>query len=373
MLFFFKQQSPEIKLNYIDGHYTLPNAEYIEEGYTAFDEYDGDISDKVERFVENGIVTYVVADSSGNTVSIERDIYYNDPIPPEIKLNGNSEITLYQNSKYEEPGVTVTDNCDPNIADKVVINGTVDTGKIGTYTLEYVVQDNYGNEARITRTVNIIQQPIDKLPVAPGKVIYLTFDDGPSLHTRRLLDVLDKYNVKATFFVVGNKGHNEILKEIVNRGHSIGIHSVTHTYSEIYASEEAFLNDLYTMQQIIEDETGIKTYLMRFPGGSSNTVSRRYCKGIMSRLTKKVEELGFRYFDWNVTSGDAGGATTKDDVYYNVLKGVLSCKNAVVLQHDTKGFSVDAVEDIIKWGLENNCVFAPLNMSSPTVHHGVNN
>jgi hypothetical protein len=111
--------------------------------------------------------------------------------------------------------------------------------------------------------------------------------------------------------------------------------------------------------------------LTRFPGGSSNTISANYNKGIMTRLTKKLPELGYQYFDWNVDSNDAGGAKDADEVFKNVTEGVAKRQNSVVLQHDTKSFSIDAVERIIAWGLCNGYTFAPLNHDSPTSHHGV--
>ena len=136
-------------------------------------------------------------------------------------------------------------------------------------------------------------------------MVYLTFDDGPSAYTAELLDVLDAYGAKATFFVVGSGGGN-MMRQIVKRGHSIGIHAVNHDYGKLYASPEAYFDDLMKMQSIIYDNTGVKTTLMRFPGGSSNLVSRHSCEGIMTFLTQAVQDAGFQYFDWNVYSGDAG-------------------------------------------------------------------
>ena len=112
--------------------------------------------------------------------------------------------------------------------------------------------------------------------------------------------------------------------------------------------------------------------LMRFPGGSSNTISS-FNPGIMTRLTKAVEEKGFRYFDWNVDSNDAGGARTASKVYSNVVSGIGDKKAAVVLMHDIKSYTIDAIEKIIVWGLDNGYTFLPLTADSPTCHHGVNN
>ena len=256
----------------------------------------------------------------------------------------------------------------------VTVSGTVNTYLAGTYTLTYTVVDAAGNTTTAERTVVVeaIKQPETVSP--GGKVIYLTFDDGPSRYTQQLLDVLAKYNAKATFFVV-NTGHSmkTLLNGIVDGGHGIGIHSVSHEYAEIYANEEAFFNDLYTMQGIIKDKTGVTTTMMRFPGGSSNSVSKKYNKGIMTRLTQAVQDQGFQYFDWNVSSGDAGGAKTADEVYNNVINGIGSKKTAGVLQHDIQKFSVEAVERILIWGLNNGYTFQALTPNSPTCHHPVNN
>ena len=208
--------------------------------------------------------------------------------------------------------------------------------------------------------------------VPEGAVVYLTFDDGPSAYTPRLLEILRKYNVKATFFVV-NTGNVDIIRDIVADGHAIGVHSTTHSYRDIYASDEAFFRDFETMHNIIYEKTGIQTTLMRFPGGSSNTVSATYCQGIMTRLAQKVTDYGLQYFDWNVNSLDAGGVQTSDEVFYHVSRGIANHRYSVVLQHDIYGYSVDAVEKIIQWGLEKGVTFLPLDPTSPTCHQRIAN
>jgi peptidoglycan/xylan/chitin deacetylase (PgdA/CDA1 family) len=148
---------------------------------------------------------------------------------------------------------------------------------------------------------------------------------------------------------------------------------VTHEFASIYASDEAYLDDLFGMQQIIYNYTGVTTTLMRFPGGSSNTVSS-FNPGIMTRMSQQVQAMGFKYFDWDVDSQDAGGANTAQQVKENVIAGIRQQRRyAIVLQHDIKSYSVEAVEAIIQWGLENGYVFLPLDPTSPTMHHGINN
>lgn len=213
------------------------------------------------------------------------------------------------------------------------------------------------------------QKDIEEIP--KDHVIYLTFDDGPGRDTRRLLDILDKYNVKATFFVV-NTSYSNVIAEEYKRGHSIGIHCNTHNYYSLYESDEAYFADFNAMYDEIVNQTGEGTCLLRFPGGSSNTVSC-FNPGIMTRLTEEVENRGFTYFDWNVSSGDAGQTIETQQVVENVINGVQKHKVSVVLQHDKKSFSVDAVEQIIIWGLENGYTFLPLTKDSPTCHHKIAN
>lgn len=369
-------QAPQIQLVADPEKFTFPNETYIEEGYTALDNCDGDITSTVLRSQTREEITYTVADSSGNCTTVTRPIVYNDPVPPVLVLNGDSEVSIGKGRQYREPGYTATDNCDGDITDRVTVTGNVDRTTPGNYTLTYTVKDSYENTVSVSRTVCVEKTPGDPIPapeviVPDGKVIYLTFDDGPGPRTPELLDILKKYNVKATFFVV-NTGYIGTIKRAAEEGHSIAIHTKTHNFRKIYASENAYYEDLYAMQDIITAHTGKVTTLLRFPGGSSNTISR-FNWGIMSRLTKSVVDNGFQYFDWNVDSNDAGGASTANEVFNNVINGVSKRQTSIVLQHDIKGFSIDAVERIICWGLENGYTFLPLDPTSPGCHHGVNN
>lgn len=366
-------QSPVIELVSDPEKYTLPGSDYEEEGFTAFDNYDGDLTEQVHRTVTKNAVIYTVRDSSGNLARVTRPIIYNDPVAPELKLAGDALMVIDVGNDYIEQGYTANDNCDGDVTGRVQITGGVDTFHAGKYILTYTVTDSYQNTASTTRTVFVKEREVSKIndPFAGSKFIYLTFDDGPGANTPRLLDVLQKYNVPATFFVV-NTGYISTIQRAANEGHTIAIHTTTHKFKQIYASEEAFFNDLYTMQDIIKQHTGQTAMLMRFPGGSSNTISS-FNDGIMSRLTKQVEEKGFTYFDWNVDSKDAGGAKTAKQVYNNVVSGIGDKENAVVLMHDIKSYTIDAIEKIIVWGLENGYTFRALTADSPTCHHRVNN
>lgn len=363
---------PEISLTKKEGYYVLPGQSYEEEGFSATDAHDGDLTKQVVVKQEQDKIIYTVKDQSGNITEISRTIPYDDPIAPEITLQGSASITVNKGTKFSDPGCKANDNVDGDITDRIQITGSVDTNKPGTYTIQYDVKDSYDNVSTVKRTV-VVKDIVNHATIVPsGKVIYLTFDDGPGPYTETLLDVLKKYNAKATFFVINGK-YNHVMKRIVNDGHAIGMHSVTHNYAQIYQSPEAFFKDLTGIQEIIYNQTGVRSTIMRFPGGSSNAVSKKYCKGIMTILTNEVISRGYQYFDWNVSSGDAGETTSTDKVVQNVINGVSGKQHAVVLQHDIKQFSVNAVEQILIWGLNHGYTFQALDMSSPTIHHGVNN
>lgn len=205
------------------------------------------------------------------------------------------------------------------------------------------------------------------------KIVYLTFDDGPGPYTEQLLDVLDRYGVKATFFVTNqNPGYQNLIGEIDRRGHTVALHTYSHDYS-IYKSETSYFKDLNKIKELCIAQTGKEPKIVRFPGGTSNTTSRKYCRGIMTTLAKSLGKQGYLYCDWNVTSGDAGGTSSESGVINNVIRGIKGKKISVVLQHDIKKFSVNAVDDIIKWGMANGYTFLPLTEDSPMIYHGINN
>lgn len=376
-------KAPEIQLITNPDYYTLPGDTYEEEGYVAIDNHDGDITDTVVRTETQGQVTYQVTDSSGNTTQAIRKIEYTDPIAPEVTLLGAPHIMLQVGTSYQEQGATALDNCDGDLTAQVAISGEVDTGKEGIYTVTYSVQDSFGNTGTAQRTIFVSKVPVvpglphtqyeDPLP-SNGKVIYMTFDDGPTEHTPKLLDILKKYNVKATFFVVYS-GNQEMLKRMVEEGHTVANHSATHNYALIYSSTAAYWNDLHISQARIEAATGIRSMIVRFPGGSSNSVSKEYCPGIMTELTRDLVNNGYRYFDWHVSSKDAGVAHTRDEVYYYSVSGIAERKESytVLLQHDITSFSVEAAEMIIQWGIANGYTFEPLTMESPYCQHRVLN
>jgi Predicted xylanase/chitin deacetylase len=205
------------------------------------------------------------------------------------------------------------------------------------------------------------------------KTIYLTFDDGPSPYTAKLLDVLDRYGAKATFFVTAqDPRYYDQIGRAYRAGHTIGVHTTSHNYNTIYSSEQAFFEDFFNMEEVIKQQTGSYTKIFRFPGGSSNTVSN-FNPGIMTRLTQAMNNMGYQFYDWNVYSGDAGETSKTTQIAKNIKEGCAEHKVSVVLQHDIKDYSVAAVESVLIWGRDNGYTFKALQLDSPAMHHGVNN
>lgn len=363
--------APVITLTEDPSEYWTPGTEYAEPGFVAYDDYDGDITHLVTVEQTENVVTYTVADSSGNRASAQRILKPADIISPQITLSGEQEIVVHLARPYEEPGFTATDDRDGDITHKVVVEGTVDSYTAGSYPITYTVTDSFGNTTSVVRTVKVEPAPLTEPVVPNGKVIYLTFDDGPSQYTPKLLEILRKYNVKATFFVV-NTQYIHLLPEMVADGHAIGVHTGSHVYQEIYADETAFFADFKIVHDQIYALTGQKTTIMRFPGGSSNVISN-FNPGIMTRLTQMVTDYGLQYFDWNVDSKDSGRSKTAQQVFQTVVAGIGDKTCSIVLQHDIHGYSVDAVERIIQWGLANGYQFLPLEPTSPNCHHTVRN
>ena len=365
---------PEIKLKGNDPEYVCPNKEYEEPGYTAIDEYDGELTDKVEKNIDKEKIIYTVKDNSGNVNKIIRNIHYEDITKPVISLKGNNEITIYEGNDYQEPGFTATDNCDGDLTKKVEVSSNVKTNNPGTYKIVYKVKDSNNNETQITRTITVKKWSIIR-PSQGGSgksIIYLTFDDGPSEGTTNIiLDILKEEGVKATFFVT-NFGPDYLIKREFDEGHTVALHTANHNYNYVYANEKNYFTDLNNVSNRVERITGTKSMIIRFPGGSSNTVSKRLNQGIMTRLTNQVKERGYHYFDWNVDSNDAAGAGT-NEVYTNVISTISPSRENIVLMHDVKTTTRDALRNIIRTAKQNGYTFQRITYDTVMITHGVNN
>lgn len=179
------------------------------------------------------------------------------------------------------------------------------------------------------------------------KVVYLTFDDGPSPVTGQILDILKEEDVKATFFVINTKDeYIPFMQRAVAEGHTIGVHSMSHSYKDIYRSVDAYLDDFTKCYNYIFDNTGVSPSIFRFPGGSVNNYNSHTRKAIAEEMLRR----GYIYFDWNVESGDSGKNISADTIYNNIIKGCKGKNRAVIIMHDAhnKSSTAQALAPVIK-------------------------
>ncbi len=291
-----------------------------------------------------------------------------DENPPVLNIVSDFKITQGVAEDIASK-ITVEDDFDPKPSFEL------DTSKLdiytpGTYTVVAKAHDRSGNSIDKAFEIEVLFNP-----EYAEKVVYLTFDDGPSDNTKEILDILKKYNVKATFFVTGHdQNHRDSIKRAYDEGHSIGLHSYTHDYSNIYSSTEAYFADLQAVSDMVEGITGKKSDIIRFPGGASNTISANYSKGIMSQLVKMVADKGYQYFDWNVSSGDAeGNNIPKDAIIESSCTDSMNHINLLFHDSSPKDTTVEALETIIQYYKEKGYQFHPLTKDSYVVHHGVQN
>ena len=196
-------------------------------------------------------------------------------------------------------------------------------------------------------------------------LVCLTFDDGPSRTTPAVLEALAAEEVPATFFVVANENNERylpLIRQAQQAGHEIALHSASHRYSDIYRSTDAFWADIELLRQRIApyaDAAAVSC--LRFPGGSTNTVSRKYGgDAIMQDLKAQAEAKGWRWVDWNVSAEDAAGKKlSAEEICRNVTRGSEGRDRCIVLMHDsaTTGTTAEALPAIIRWYKENGYAF----------------
>ena len=206
------------------------------------------------------------------------------------------------------------------------------------------------------------------------KVVYLTIDDGPSKNTQAVLDILDKYGCKATFFVTGiDPDHAYQIAEEYRRGHTVGMHTYTHDYAQVYASRDAYFADLDAIAAVVREQIGYVPCFVRFPGGSSNQISANYTTGIMSALVQDVQDAGYQYYDWNASTGD-GSDHTADELFAYACE-FDDFENVVLLCHDssTKQTTVEALPRIIEHYQALGYTFEAIDRTTFVPHHGVSN
>lgn len=373
-------EKPEIILKGEENLTIEVNTEYNDLGAIA-KHHNRDISNKI--IIENNVNSKVIGTYEVNfkvkvfftEISKKRFIKVVDTTKPSLELKGNRDVKIYEGTEFVEDGYVAIDNYDGDITDKVIVEKEPISDT--QFKMNYKISDSSNNEEVLYRVVEII--PIEKPEdINKNGVIYFTFDDGPSVDiTPHILDILKEEDVKATFFVINFEGpeKEDLIRRIVSEGHTIAIHGYSHEYKTIYANDEAFMNNVKSLEEKIFNLTGVDTKIIRFPGGSSNTVSKKYSEKIMSRLTQRVISEGYKYYDWNVTSGDSGDVKTSKAVYKNVTNKISKNRPNIVLMHDFSGNNktLDCLRDIIHYAKENEYTFEPINENTPVVIHKVNN
>ena len=229
------------------------------------------------------------------------------------------------------------------------------------------------DESPFSAAVSAFAGAAPETAAVPEKWVCLTFDDGPSRTTPDVLSALNAAGVHATFFVVAT-GYNEkylpLLTEASKAGHQIALHSASHEYSEIYESADAYWRDIDLLKERIAPYVDAESIrYLRFPGGSTNTVSRRYGgRGLMKQLKAEVEQKGFQWVDWNVCAEDAvGGKPSADSIYRNVVRETGEQTKCVVLMHDSSSTrtTAEALPDIIRWYADQGFAFLTVAEALP--------
>ena len=233
------------------------------------------------------------------------------------------------------------------------------------------LSSNYKEPASVSDATESDAATDEDASVSNGKKVYLTFDDGPSIYTDEILDILEANNVKATFFVVyyDNEDLWPAYKRIVEDGHTLAMHSYTHIYREIYADEESFKKDVDDIHDFLYDLTGYDCKYYRFPGGSSNNVSNVD----MQLCMKYLDEKGITYFDWNSLSGDAdGNYHTGSELNANILRYVRCNEgDSIVLMHDLsdRHYTVEGLQELIDTLKAEGYEICPIDENTPLIQH----
>ena len=277
---------------------------------------------------------------------------------------------LHFDSVYEDT-VNILENTNNSIAE---CNATIETQKQDIANLNAYIEE-YGN---VEAKINTIKQEyfenaqkVDALARTEGsniKVAYLTFDDGPYLLTNKFLDVLEEYDVQATFFILKktDPDYDPIYQRYKTNCHTIGNHTASHKISKgIYRSEEVFVEDILTNRKFIEDKLGVTTNVMRFPGGSFQATYMGLDK---SSLVSKLVNIGYGYVDWNSATGDGSSIGLSPDQYlHNVIDNINGRKVLVILMHDYSSNTQACLGDLIEYLRDDGYTFLPLWYDSPAV------
>lgn len=201
------------------------------------------------------------------------------------------------------------------------------------------------------------------------KVIYLTFDDGPTIkNTKRVVEILKKEQVPATFFLIGEnvEHYPDLVKLLQENNMAIGAHSYSHKVHEIYKYPENYLKDLEKCIDTVEKTLGEKTIdITRMPCGSTNTICNKWTK---DGIKKGIRGKGLSYVDWNVSGEDALSKNVPcEKIMRNILKDTKNQDTVVLLLHDGyyNGTTVQILPEVIKYYKDKGYTFKSLkNLSN---------
>lgn len=334
-----------------------------------------------EDYLFNEVKTYkvcvVVEDAYENKTEKNAYVLVEDKDHEAPTISGLTPITMLIGDEIDlKKGIKVKD--DHDTSPKLTIDDShLNIRKVGEYEVYYHVEDKSGNKETYARDIEVLSQYANREARNDGqKTCYLTFDDGPSVNTPKILKILDKYHIKATFFVTGTSPKDaHYIKEAYQKGHAIGLHTYSHDYEYIYGSLKNYLSDLNKIKDVVYEQMGVNTKFIRFPGGSSNLVSKKYNVGIMKRLTRKVIDLGYQYYDWTSINGDGEGIKTLSGLKKKAIEEIGDREDIMFLMHDSANQenTVKALPYIIDYLIKKGYQFEVIDDKSPTFHHNVQN
>lgn len=283
-------------------------------------------------------------------------LYYADNMTENNVANNNPEPNFYPSNSHMSVNNDNTSETEPDTEEVTTEEATTEEPTSGMPIINGIPgATEYSEE---------VQEAL----AAGRKVVYLTYDDGPSPNTSILLDVLDQYDVKATFFVNGHPEYEEGLIDIYERGHTVAMHTYTHQYEVVYGGVESFAGEIITLSDYIESVLGIRPAIFRFPGGSSTQMTTE-----IHTYINYLNENGIVYYDWNVASSDAAAVPlSAEQIYNNVMTGISKKDVSVVLMHDSYGkeTSIQATALIIETLQEMDALILPITNETVPVHHG---
>jgi len=293
-----------------------------------------------------------------------------EPVCGSLTLVGGTEMEWLCGIPFQEPGFLARGKNGEDRSERVTVSGKPCCWQTGTYVLDYCFTDDDGEQICAQRVVQVIPQSLPETVAPEEKVIYLTFDDGPCENTRQVLEILEKYDAKATFFVLLNRERFlDILPEIQQGGHTIGIHGFRHAATRgLYDSERSFFEDFLKAQETLYAVTGSYATISRFPGGSrtANGYLGHKLPGGMEQVGRRLAEMGVRYYDWNAQI-EASTTNSSQGTFENFCAMVPELEVPICLQHDTRAYSVNALEKMLQWGTENGYRFRAMDNTVPEV------